>query len=466
MEKLFQKICNSLAIVSLAVFSQTDVIAQETFTINPEFSENFVKSQGLRFLPVFRVNQKEIEVYKLEKAEVITADYENVSKDIELVKFGYEQYLSKKEAIKTIITELNTFINSSDSYDKKENYLIVAQNLATKHDIIIEVKDERLSTSFLKDITNDNSTKTRKLLIHKNGKRTSEKDAIACKLYLEKIPYNEPVELYRDYNTYLKLTEQLSRIPKTEIREIKSSTLERKSVMLIDSVATNVQDLSGNFIELGTKYILIYDNYKDIFVKYQLTDKLNGYYNKGDNERYSIIQNIDTKDMYYSMNHNYLSKLVGAQKTQWLIGSVNKLGYKEYKSDDRYDENFYIKSKTSVIKLDGFTYSVLKDNPNFIAELDADQGKLANLAKQSIQHSNKLDSYLSTYNVKKSRMSSAELSAWRTATKQADVLNMQMYKISEKYAGNYSITPIDKSYHSTISIFADNLLASKGILGM
>ena len=123
MEKLFQKICNSLAIVSLAVFSQTDVIAQETFTINPEFSENFVKSQGLRFLPVFRVNQKEIEVYKLEKAEVLTTDYENVSKDIELVKFGYEQYLSKKEAIKTIITELNTFINSSDSYDKKENYL-------------------------------------------------------------------------------------------------------------------------------------------------------------------------------------------------------------------------------------------------------------------------------------------------------------------------------------------------------
>jgi hypothetical protein len=41
-----------------------------------------------------------------------------------------------------------------------------------------------------------------------------------------------------------------------------------------------------------------------------------------------------------------------------------------------------------------------------------------------------------------------------------------MYKISEKYAGNYSITPIDKSYHSTISNFADNLLASKGVLGM
>jgi hypothetical protein len=197
-----------------------------------------------------------------------------------------------------------------------------------------------------------------------------------------------------------------------------------------------------------------------------MNDKLNGFYNKGDDKRYSIIQNVDTKERYYLMNDNYLSKLRGAQKIQWLIETVNKLGYKEYKSDDRYDENFYVKSKTSVIKLDVFTYSVLKDNPNFIAELDADQGKLANLAKQSIQHSNKLDSYLSTYNVKKSRMSTADLTAWRAATKQADVLNMQMYKISEKYAGNYSITPIDKSYHSTISNFADNLLASKGVLGM
>ncbi len=464
MEKLFQKICNSLAIVSLAVFSQTDVIAQETFTINPEFSENFVKSQGLRFLPVFRVNQKEIEVYKLEKAEVLTTDYENVSKDIELVKFGYEQYLSKKEAIKTIITELNTFINSSDSYDKKENYLIVAQNLATKHDIIIEVKDERLSTSFLKDITNDNSTKTRKLLIHKNGKHTSEKDAIACKLYLEKIPYNEPVELYRDYNTYLKLTEQLSRIPKTEIREIKSSTLERKSVMLIDSVATNVQDLSGNFIELGTKYILIYDNYKDIFVKYQLTDKLNGFYNKGDDKLYSIIQNVDTKDMYYLMNDNYLSKLVGAQKTQWLIETVNKLGYKEYKSDDRYDENFYIKSKTSIIKLDTWTYSELKDNPNYISTLDNDQKQIALLVEQTLAHSKNLEKYSNIYYVQRNKMSVSNINAWREATNKALPLFTKISKLQEKYNGNYSFRLINKS--KRWEEFVDDIIIARGILGM
>lgn len=464
MKKHFQKICNSLAIVSLAVFGQTDVTAQETFTINSDFSNNFVQSQNIDFLPVYKIHQKEVDFYKLEKIQVLTNDYERVSKEIESVKSGYEQYISRQEAIKTIITELNEFINSSDSYDTKEKYLIASQNLATKHNIIIEVKDERLTTSFLKEVTNDNSTKTRKLFIYKNGKRSSNKDVMACKEFIEKIPYNEPVEAYRDYNTYLRLTQELLNIPKTEIREVKSNVSERKSIMILDSTITDVNAFVGRFVELPTKYIMIVDNCKDQFVKYQLVDGLKDCFNKGYDTRYSIVRNVDTNAMYYLMNDEYLSKLRGNQKTQWLIEAVNKLGYKEYKSADRYDENLYIKSKTCEIKLDAFTYSVLKANPNFIVELDADQAKIESLTKQTSAHTQTLEKYINIYNIKRSKMSATDLSAWRTATSKAQTLQAQIYKLTEKYDGNYSFKPINKN--NLLNDFLDSLLASKGALGM
>src|SRR5690606_16394067 len=168
--------------------------------------------------------------------------------------------------------------------------------------------------------------------------------------------------------------------------------------------------------------------------------------------------------MFYLMDNKYLRSLTNEQNMIWLVDTVNKLGYKEYKSNDRYDENYYIKSKTCEIKLDTFTYSVIKDNPNFINELDNDQAKIESLTKQTVSHTKALEKYLSIYNIKRSRMSTSDLSAWRVATSKAQTLQAQLYKLTEKYDGNYSIKPIKKD--NLLNDFLDNLLASKGVLGM
>ena len=61
-------------------------------------------------------------------------------------------------------------------------------------------------------------------------------------------------------------------------------------------------------------------------------------------------------------------------------------------------------------------------------------------------------------------MSTSDLSAWRVATSKAQTLQAQLYKLTEKYDGNYSIKPIKKD--NLLNDFLDNLLASKGVLGM
>src|SRR5690606_18856407 len=176
------------------------------------------------------------------------------------------------------------------------------------------------------------------------------------------------------------------------------------------------------------------------------------------------INKKDTNEYYYIVSSSFLSSLTSKQKEQELVEIVNKMGYKVYKSDDRYDENLYIKSKTAEIKLDNRTYHELKSNPNYISNLDSDQAKIAVLVKQTVSHSNTLDKYLSQYNIQKRNMSTSSIESWRKATANAQNLLTQINKLSEKYEGNYSFTLLNKS--NSLNIFLDNLLASKGVLGM
>lgn len=91
--------------------------------------------------------------------------------------------------------------------------------------------------------------------------------------------------------------------------------------------------------------------------------------------------------------------------------------------------------------------------------------KLDALIKQTIPHSKTLDKYIRLYRIQRNKMSTANINAWKAATSQAQKLNNQMVKHTEKYAGDYSFMPLNNL--SNISeIFSDNLGASKGVLGM
>lgn len=243
-----------------------------------------------------------------------------------------------------------------------------------------------------------------------------------------------------------------------------SEEISKRLTFVIKGVSISSDELNGTFIKLSDEYRVALVDIGNKYIKEEVFNSSNEFdYDTSTMTRsYPLIQKEGTGEYYFIMTDNFITSLIKEQSEAEILALIHKLGYKEYENGGVK----YIKSKTSEIRLDARTYQELKTNPNYITQLDNDQIKLSVLVKQTITHSKTLDKYLSIYNIKRSRMASADLAAWRNATKQADALNKQIYKISEKYDGNYSVMPLDKSYNSKLSNFVDNVLASKGVLGM
>lgn len=259
-----------------------------------------------------------------------------------------------------------------------------------------------------------------------------------------------------------------ARIFPVSYKEITSNdkTIQKMTYVINDVNSVELTSFSGRFVELPKKYRWVYDDIGIRFTKDELTDNAEYDFNQNQaSEQHSLIKNIDTDAYYFVTSDSYITKLKEIESTKELLKIVHKLGYKEYKSNDRYDETLYIKSKACEIKLNNWTYNGLKKNPSYIATLDNHQMKSDALTKQTIQHSKTLDKYLGLYRIQRNKMSVANINAWRIATTQAQKLNDQMVKLDEKYAGDYSFMPLNNL--STISEnFSDNLDASKSVLGM
>lgn len=221
----------------------------------------------------------------------------------------------------------------------------------------------------------------------------------------------------------------------------------------------DINFLTDNFIKLPKKYKLSRGTYEDKYVTNELVNAETTHYLYLTETKYLLIKD-SSNDSIYAISEDNLKDIAEIATTKTLINIVNKLGYKEYQEG----EDFYIKTKTSEIRLDNRTKMELDKNPNYIKQLDADQLQIASLVKQTVSHSKTLDKYLSLYRIQKSKISTANINAWRTATTNAQKLMLQINKLSEKYDGNYSFTLLNKS--NTLDIFSDNLLASKGVLRM
>lgn len=245
-----------------------------------------------------------------------------------------------------------------------------------------------------------------------------------------------------------------------------NDAIKRKAFMIINP-SIDSDSLNGEFIKLKDNYRVAIVDIENQFVKDEVfVDSEDVTYNrKMMSKRYDLIQKNGTNQYYYIMTENFISSVIKDQSIDKILEIVHKLGYKEYNNpNDSYDENLYIKSKTCEIKLDNWTYQELKTNPSYITALDNDQMKLNALIKQTIPHSQALDKYLGLYRIQRNKMSAANINAWRVATIQAGKLNDQIVKMDEKYAGNYSFMPLNKT--NTRNAFSDNLRASKGILGI
>ena len=252
-------------------------------------------------------------------------------------------------------------------------------------------------------------------------------------------------------------------LPKTENGLVNSGKTKKKQVYIVkDTLSITYDKIEGYFSILEDEYHIVFTEMPNEFIKYQVINTNECKYNtKLFSKPYNLIKKENSDEYFFIMDNEFLPILAQEQKNNEIFEIIHKLGYKEYK--DEYG-NYFIKSKTCEIKLDNWTTSELKSNPSYITALDNDQIKISALVKQTIPHSKILDKYLSVYNIKKNKMPSAEINSWRIATANAQKLHNQIYKLSEKYSGNYSFTLLDKS--STQDIFSENLLASKGVLGM
>lgn len=235
----------------------------------------------------------------------------------------------------------------------------------------------------------------------------------------------------------------------------------KDSVYIVTQKLDDTSFLVGDFIRMPQKYKLARSTSQGKFVEGQLVSNYNEIvddFGRLSESVYSIVK--DGKNKLYTLPNEDIETINTLIATDNLVDSFTKLGYKPYKDG----EDFYIKSKYCEIRLDERTQSEIKKNPNYITTLDSDQGQIASLVKQTVTHSKTLDQYLSLYRIQKSKMSTANIKAWRTATTNAQKLMLQINKLSEKYDGNYSFTLLKKS--NTLDVFSDNLLASKGVLRM
>lgn len=243
----------------------------------------------------------------------------------------------------------------------------------------------------------------------------------------------------------------------------------QRPFMVLSQETTDMNDFLGTFSKEPSQYNLARsDDYNGKFIKGELVDTSKKYDPFHLSETVYYIFKKDSTGTLYAIRDSYFKYINDYTQTEGILDIIHKLGYKEYKSNDPYgeDKNLYIKTKTCEIRLDNQIFLKLKENPNYITQLDNDQLKLSSLVKQSVTHSKTLDRYLSIYNIKRNKMSSTDLTAWRNATKQALIFGKQIDKISEKYDDVYSIMPLNKSYYNTLSSFNENVLASKGVLGM
>jgi hypothetical protein len=456
-----------LLILSITVNAQM----ANSIKINPEISKKIIENKNIDFT-AFSVSLKEVDFPIYEIGKVPSKKYIEELEELKKHKTDFDKYQNeyndsqkKYEEIKSIVAKIDEYLNSKENYDIKVNSLMDAQNIADKYKLqcIIE-KDNTLKSSIAGNfgININNAPSNKIILIYKSDKRTGKSDLETYKNYINNISFKAPEESqgYREYNWQLT---RLNSMSKTESGMVLSGKTQKKQIYILkDTLSLDYGKIEGVFSIVENKFSAVLTDIPNKFIKNQIVNENDFDYNtRLFTKSYNLIKKNDSDEYFFIMDDVYLSELEKEQKNNEIFEIIHKLGYKEYK--DEYGD-YFMKSKTCEIKLDTWTFSELRLNPAYITTLDNDQLKLATLVKQTIPHSKILDKYCGLYNIQRSRMSTIDIKNWRIATANALKLDKEIYKISEKYFGNYSFTLLDKS--KTLQDFTDNVLASKGVLGM
>lgn len=346
------------------------------------------------------------------------------------------EYSSKKqEAVRTILSKINSYLSSKEKYRHKQHFLKEAQTLADEYkiNIVISEKENVPKGAYANTIR-------RTLRLYDDNKRIDDKDIEKYKLELsgmEKVEPKKPKEI---------------RV-KEKLEEYKNETTERLAY-IVDLNTIDPLQIVGEFKVLGDEYwISKSTNYHNVQNEL-VPDNTNRY-----NRKSPLLLNIETNQLYYIEAKSFVNALKGVKEFEQLKIAISKYGYK-------VDENGKIKTKMVTVVLGQWLINSLNDNPNYLKQLDADYAKIVELTKQYPAYSKTLDRYIGLYRIQRNKMSTSDINAWRSSTEKADKLFRQIYELKEKYEFNYwSINPnIDQS--KIIDDFMDNLTVSRHILGV
>jgi len=282
-------------------------------------------------------------------------------------------------------------------------------------------------------------------------------------LFSTKTVAQEDNSLSISESTYVYMKDQSLNIYPTMIDTIIAT---KRPVLFANFGSVDRNEIIGSYSLMPIKYRYARKNdYKGNYIENELVDNSKGYDDYSFTETIYSAYKKDSTGKLYIIGDSDLKQISNYYKIQDMLQIAKTQGYKVYSEKDGYYPIVYsIKTKTCEVKLDSWTYSELKLNPNYFATLDSDQIKIAALVNQTKQHSINLNKYSNLYYVQRKKMSAANINAWKNATNQALPLFNKIYKLKEKYNGNFSFTLLNKS--NLWDEFVDDIGIAKGILGM
>lgn len=465
MEKEKARVLRKLFYTLIFSVITSSSFSQEKDIIKIGSNEMSILQQQLKDVKILLTEQKEIEYYPYVIGQVPTQSYLIAESDVKKYQKGYDEYSEilnynreKREAINAIFQHINQYESSKEKYSIKSKHLEEAQILADKFQIEFIVKEKSIVNQLLSKNSTIPSYVSKNVKLYQADKKTSNSDIDIFKKNLQELKITDPNQTFA-YKEYIRYSKILSETPKTEEGKVLSATKSKRLSYLVDeSAKIDLNELHGTFKLISNLYLICSD-IKGEYIKNELTAKNEN--NHGCSSQYfsyPLLQNIETNKLYYVMNTNFIAVLEGSKTDRELKQIVSKLGYAI--------EDNYVKTKTSKLIIGKWLYDELKANQNYISQLDKDYATIAEIIKQLPPHSKILDKYIGQYNIQRSKMPASDISAWRTATTNAQNLFNKSYKLKEKYEKYFWNIENNYSKSSQYDYFMDNLLASKGVLGM
>lgn len=255
-----------------------------------------------------------------------------------------------------------------------------------------------------------------------------------------------------------------------EYKQITDGSEKRNAYMVSidEQIPISSNELKGSFTVVSDKMGFHDQGVSGHFLKYELSEEVMKYYDLSESN-VLLVENENTKKLYI-MESSFLKNInkekEEKQKDEVDRETVNRfmqsLGYKPYQENG----NYYVNTKHYKIQATNALKKRLETEKDYLKKLDIWFEQREAIRKQTIAMIPKLDHYVRIYRMQRNRLSKADISAWTTLTKSANLLNKKQVDLNDKLFGWTDRNDSDKNYYKYSDEFINYLSASKGVLGL